>query len=150
MATKKPQRPLPPFTPQLMRLAADLLDKAGDRFSNHGCNDYVLSDEFSDADAVALELATHVWNGDPEEARENPGRYQYDWILMRFLADMLRAEAGEAPPIDVEAVRRRESAEELRKAKDAVARVEYEAQRLESVKADARARLEKAKEGLIW
>jgi hypothetical protein len=86
--------PVPPLTPKLLHLAAELLDKAGEKFGNHGCNDYILPDWLTDEDAIVLDLAEHTWNGDPEEARSEPSRYATDFALMHFLADVLRGAAA--------------------------------------------------------
>jgi hypothetical protein len=73
-----------------LALAAKLLDRAADEFSNHGCNDFRLVEFMPDAkDRRSLMLAYHTWNGDPSEY---DARYKYetveDFVLMRFLSEV--------------------------------------------------------------
>jgi len=78
------------------KLAAALLDLASEQFSNHGCNDFRISEHVDmTADEMrALDLAMHVWNGDPHEHDPNADHdYQSDFFLMSYLAAKLRGEA---------------------------------------------------------
>lgn len=78
------------------RFVAALLDMAGDEFSNHGCNDLQkdIVGLLDSHDKDALQLAYHVWNGDPEDY--SPGRFfEQDWIWMNYFADVLRQEADQ-------------------------------------------------------
>lgn len=98
----KDSRPVPELTPDLARLAGRLLQFASTEFSNHGCNDFDLRTipGFDAREArAALDLATHTWNGDPEEHDpENDYRYAADFSLMRFLAAELEKAAGTPRP----------------------------------------------------
>lgn len=77
-------------------LAAALLDKAADKFSNHGCNDFFIDehvDDMTDEEMAGLDLAMHEHNGDPEEHDpEEDHNVQQDWCLMLYLAARLRGE----------------------------------------------------------
>jgi hypothetical protein len=81
--------------PNILRLAADLLDAAADRFSHHGCNDLQWPDYMTGEDKLAMLDAFKAGNQDVtgEDLREDysPG----DWIVMSALARMMRAAAGE-------------------------------------------------------
>ena len=92
------------MSPGEKRLTAHLLRLAGERFSNHGCNDFDLTKHCSDPlarDALVREY--FEWNGTPEEYYEasehgDDGRdwRLQDWMLMDFMADKLEAEADAA------------------------------------------------------
>lgn len=71
--------------------AADLLELAADKFSNHGCNDYAIENNEANR---ALVLEMEKFN-DPEfdEADLNFSGdkiYVMDWFLMRFCAAKLK------------------------------------------------------------
>ena len=72
---------------------AELLDLAGDRFANFGCNDlperfrYILSD----SEKESLRQDYHHWNGDPEEA-EKSSVIHFDYPMMHYFAAKLRKE----------------------------------------------------------
>lgn len=79
-----------------IKLVAALLDRAGEMFGNHGCNDFFLSlfVDMSANEKRALDKAIHDWNGDPEEHEPNREDYdhQADFVLMHFFADRLRGD----------------------------------------------------------
>jgi hypothetical protein len=87
------------MTPDEKKLAAILLRKASDQFSNHGCNDFDLVEFIPDrAERDALVLKYFEWNGDPSEyydaSEDGDGSHDWrlmDWMLMDFLADRLEA-----------------------------------------------------------
>lgn len=90
------------MTPKEMKLAASLLTRASDEFSNHGCNDldsrFIAEAGFTDEEKVRFVQQYILWNGDPEmyggvEAVE-PKHFGYlpDWCVMSFLAAKLRGD----------------------------------------------------------
>ncbi len=89
----------PTLTPNEMRLAGELLDRAHHEFSNHGCNDFDRPSWFPEDEWHALDLKMHTANGDPEEHR--PSDMGDDWVLMMWLGQWLQ-EAGGAPMEDEE------------------------------------------------
>lgn len=96
------------MSPALLLLAADMLDKAGDEFSNHGCNDLKLPAAIKGADLDALALMINRWNfkGDAEamanaapddlETAKSLRPVTYDWMVMGALAYGLREMAAAA------------------------------------------------------
>jgi hypothetical protein len=72
--------------PKWRRLAADLLRKAAEHYSCHGCNDYRLPADWTDAERRELVAAM---GDDPGSV----GVYLMDWMVMDFLADRLSPEA---------------------------------------------------------
>lgn len=81
-----------------LRLAARLLETAGETFSNHGSNDYNLYEQhdITIEAAVDFDRKLHAFNGtpenhDPEEAERG---YQSDWFLMHYMAQRLRIVAA--------------------------------------------------------
>ncbi|MFA6235612.1 MAG: hypothetical protein WC824_15695 [Bacteroidota bacterium] len=71
------------------KLAASLLKRASDEFSNHGCNDMTLPDT---PENQALAIKVQEWSGDPDfkvfKTRSGELHF-YDWMLMAYLADAL-------------------------------------------------------------
>ena len=99
-------------TPSLLRLAADLLDRAADEFSNHGCNDFRMTGRFDDATLAALadllnrqnlgeDYATRYVLDDDVQTADGLNGYATDFTLMRGMAYMLRALADQAETKDV-------------------------------------------------
>lgn len=83
------------------KLAIVLLEMAGEEFSNHGCNDFELSQYIPDqAERDELVRAYHEWNGDLKEMEENgwlkqTGERDYrlhDYAVMDFIAHRLESE----------------------------------------------------------
>jgi hypothetical protein len=73
-------------------LAADLLEKAGEKFGNHGCNDYDMPNTDQ---AYQLLVDFHKWNGDPQDTPERPTGptiHTSDFIIMYALAARLRGQ----------------------------------------------------------
>jgi hypothetical protein len=73
-------------------LASELLEKAADEFSNHGCNDFDFPDDWTAEEKADFVLRYHQWNGDPENFNL---KYLvlWDYAVMHFLAIELRKEA---------------------------------------------------------
>jgi hypothetical protein len=78
---------------------AELLQKASDEFSNHGCNDYKLLNT-PENKIMLVEMIKA--NGDEESMEEeieevmsckNKNIYTYDWWLMSYLADRCKEAA---------------------------------------------------------
>lgn len=86
------------LTPQECEMAAALLRKAADSFSNHGCNDYDVTAEHGltplECRDLHVEMARR--NGDTEEeiAEMYDGPVFHDWWLMLHLAARLKESAG--------------------------------------------------------
>lgn len=71
-------------------LAADLLEKASEKFGRHICNDYDMPNT---DEAWQLHCDYHRWNGDPEEIGERPAGpliHTQDFVIMWALAQRLR------------------------------------------------------------
>lgn len=76
------------MTRKELELAAMLLKRAANEFSNHGCNDLKLPDNWTQAECDEFLHALQAWNGDPENYR--PGqRVTMDWFVMSFLSAKL-------------------------------------------------------------
>ena len=83
------------------RLTAAVLRLASEQFSNHGCNDFDLTELVPDQDERdALVRAYHKWNGDLAEMEENgwleqsgsPDYRLMDFMVMDFMAARLEEE----------------------------------------------------------
>lgn len=79
------------MTPGERLLAAKLLRRASDSFSNHGCNDYELPDTPENR-----ALVVDVHEGDYEWEWPDDGKpiYEQDWLLMSHLAKKLELAGG--------------------------------------------------------
>lgn len=75
----------------LNSMISKLLEMAGDKFSNHGCND--LPKDFyngmSETDIKQLYKDYHEWNGDLEDYNGDVG-YLGDDSLMNFLSEYIK------------------------------------------------------------
>lgn len=80
------------------KIAAALLDRAAEEFSNHGCNDFELLTEANLTREEALEIANtmHAYQKEDDATYDghpaNPNAthlYSYDWMLMQMLAKKL-------------------------------------------------------------
>lgn len=74
--------------PEIMRLAADLLDRAADQFSNHGCNDFKMPASLETEDLKTL--ATYMRLTGAEVDADDIREVAEDWLLMRAIARHLR------------------------------------------------------------
>lgn len=88
------------MSPAFLRLAAHLLDRASDEFSNHGCNDLDFPEEFTPADLEALTDAYNIYNLGPDRNRWAPDQILLsgelgDFCAMSLLANELRKLADE-------------------------------------------------------
>jgi len=81
-------------TEQAHKLAAHLLNMAADQFSNHGCNDFDLSEVFPEAQAVQISDDIARGCGWSEEDIRHDS-YTVDWLAMRTVAEIL-APKGDA------------------------------------------------------
>lgn len=73
-------------------LAAELLEMAAEEFSNHGCNDYILKNTPENRELYEKMMKESCG----ETVTVRPSReiiYTQDWMLMSYLAKMLRREA---------------------------------------------------------
>lgn len=96
------------MSPTLLLLCADMLDKAGDEFGNHTCNDLRLPKGVKGADLDALATMINRWNfqacptdmakADPDdlETAKTLRPVTYDWMVMHALAFGLREMAAAA------------------------------------------------------
>ena len=82
------------MNPKWRALAADLLDRAAEEFSNHGCNSCPWPADWTEAEqreiAVAMDAANRNSNVPDEAEVRSLMRCPADWWLMRFLARCLR------------------------------------------------------------
>lgn len=78
-------------------LASALLDIAGDKFGDHGCNDFNIAPFLNRKEREELIKEFHEWNGDPEEYndKEAESGLFYDFALMHYLAFKLKKKAEE-------------------------------------------------------
>lgn len=80
------------------RVLALLLGRAGDEFSNHGCNDFNVAEELHLGDASAKEatralLEKMVANGVANrEELESNGTFLIDWQLFRHFEKLVRGQ----------------------------------------------------------
>ena len=82
--------------PYEVRLIAHCLELASNEFSNHGCNDFDLTDKdlnLTDKEKRELTLNMAVENGDPEEIHEvrngDTRDWASDWCVMSYFARIL-------------------------------------------------------------
>ncbi len=68
---------------RVMELASELLDMAGDKFGNHGCNDFKLPD-WSPAERRQLAIDYERYNGDAERVAHleslPEGDREFEWF----------------------------------------------------------------------
>jgi hypothetical protein len=92
-----------------MRLAARLLDRAGDVFGDHGCNDFDLFEEMGIDRQAAIELdrLVHENNGDPEmhDPEWAARGTQSDFCLMYYMSSRLEQEAESPEDPDIPTAR---------------------------------------------
>ncbi|MDE2101992.1 MAG: hypothetical protein KGL39_32395 [Patescibacteria group bacterium] len=80
---------------QKLMLASHLLDMASNAYSNRGCNDFDLSELIPSAvDRESLMNDLSEWAHDPDMPRQTT--MTMDWMLMGYLADWLKSQAGSA------------------------------------------------------
>jgi hypothetical protein len=84
--------------PSLLKLAADLLDAASERFSRHGCNDMKWPAYMTAADRLSMLAAFKAGNQDTSAADLERYYSPGDWLVMSALAKMLRAAAEAESP----------------------------------------------------
>lgn len=90
------------MTTKEQKMAAWMLDRAADTFSNHGCNDldqgFILEAGLTDEEKVQFVREYAKWNGDPDmyggedEITAENFDYMPDWLVMRFLAAKLKGD----------------------------------------------------------
>ena len=72
------------LTPADLKVLIVLLDRAGDEFANHGCNDFDLIKDGGLAPGEVEEMKTRMQVEFPgEEAEAFDRDSQYDWLLFR-------------------------------------------------------------------
>lgn len=82
------------MTPLEKKLVARLLSMASDVFSEHGCNDFDLVGDagLTPDESLSIQQALHSWQDDPFAPPPSADQhYVMDWMLMRMLADRLKA-----------------------------------------------------------
>lgn len=82
-----------------LKMAAHLLDRAAEEFSNHGCNDFDLRQfGFTTEEMREMVVEFNTWNGTPEEAKEVTDaqlpRAMPDWLAMIWLRRKILAACG--------------------------------------------------------
>lgn len=70
---------------KMKRLAAELLDLASEKFSNHGCNDLGRPDYFTEAEWRQMAVDFEQWNSSGEDSSGPLGDSQ----AMSWLATLL-------------------------------------------------------------
>lgn len=91
--------PATPLSPSELRIAAAMLSRAKDEFTNHGCNDVAWPDWFPQDERYPFAFALHAALGDLGEAHElasagAEGKLApMDWELMLYLSARLEASA---------------------------------------------------------
>lgn len=67
---------------------------ASEEFSYHGCNDFKLSNFFTQEECINFDKEYHEWNGDPKE--HDPDLAKRGWasdsMLMSYYSDKLKKE----------------------------------------------------------
>lgn len=74
------------------KILDELIERASDEMSNHGCNDFDLGEYLTKREINDLVKDYHKWNGDPEEYDAKlDNRYALpDWALLKFLYQRLK------------------------------------------------------------
>jgi hypothetical protein len=74
------------------KLLAYLLELAGDKFSNHGCNDFDFRDVpgLTDAEAKEFKKKYDAWLREDYPEHEGTEDYTEDYLLMRFFESRLK------------------------------------------------------------
>jgi hypothetical protein len=88
-----------------LRLAAEFLEKAADKFSSHGCNDWEFPANWDDAEKRGFIKAIHEDNGDPENF-DPDNLHIPDWLAMSFLASWLGAKTRFGGALDFDVPKR--------------------------------------------
>jgi len=80
------------MTKKELLLISHLLEIASDEFGNHGCNDFKLSDFFSEEECVKFDKEYHEWNGDPDEHDSQYARSGWfqDYAVMSYYSHKLK------------------------------------------------------------
>lgn len=94
--SKRPIKKEPLITQLENKLAGYLLDLAANEFTRHGCNDLDLVRDvgLTPEESQEVQRALYQWKNDPEGSPpdERPDyHYAMDWMLMRMLAERLKA-----------------------------------------------------------
>jgi hypothetical protein len=89
------------LTPADLKVLIVLLDRAGDEFSNHGCNDFNLLRDGGLTPGEAEELKSRMQVEFPGEEEAFDRDFQYDWLLFRRYEKLFKRalEAKNAPPV---------------------------------------------------
>jgi hypothetical protein len=76
------------MTNKELLLISHLLKMASDTFCEHICNDFNLSNFFTEDERIAFNQEYHEWNGDPESHNPEAAKsgYVMDWILMSYFS----------------------------------------------------------------
>lgn len=79
------------FILKYKELIGQLLEKAGDRFSNYGCNEFDLTDALPEL-GDQHELAKTIFDEDDSDRYDSEADYStmQDYELMLFFADKIR------------------------------------------------------------
>jgi hypothetical protein len=72
------------LTPADLKILVVLLDRAGDEFARHGCNDFDLLKDggLTPGEAEEMKTRLQVESPDPDEGQYDRDN-QYDWLLFR-------------------------------------------------------------------
>lgn len=75
-----------------LSVAADMLEMAADKFSNHGCNDWNWPADWTEDEKDICRQSMSIANNDQSYDPED-WEYVGDWQMMSFLSKVLREEA---------------------------------------------------------
>lgn len=94
------------LTPAELKLLIVLLDRAGDEFGNHGCNDFSLLRDGELTPGEAEEMKSRLQAGlCTEEAQVFDNDVQYDWALLRYFQGVFERALEQERPVDAVAGR---------------------------------------------
>lgn len=76
-----------------VKLLIDLLDRAGDQFGQHGCNDYSLSESGGLTDEESHEVFASMKSVFPRDMEEHEFEdQQMDWFILAFLRERIKGQ----------------------------------------------------------
>jgi hypothetical protein len=77
------------------KLASIFLNRAAAEFNNHGCNDFMEEDYegLSKEDVKQITASINEWDGHKDPEDDMRVYHVPDWLLMRYLADILEDES---------------------------------------------------------
>ena len=81
-----------------LKVLSRVLDLAASEFSNHGCNDFNLTEQGLTADEVnSFKEGFVKFMQDDDKWYEASGNFVEDWLVMRYLAKLAKDELQSQP-----------------------------------------------------